>query len=314
MKRNCCTVLVALLAMTLVLPGCSTGQAKSITIAAQDSTESYILTAMAGDLLRNAGYRVNEKAGMKTADARTALIAGNIDAYIEYTGVAWIRYLKQTECIQDPVALFTKVRQSDLAANGIDWIDCMIRVNSSPALVTSKKFESYLGTSISMLAKVQQKSSEKSITDLLVSPNFYDVPDGFRSMEKKYQLVVPADKIQFYDTTSDISDQLYLEELAFSPTNYTFSIAALPLTEPKIRKFGFVVLKDDKGFFSVCNPALCIRKDVLTKYPGISDVLKPLTETLTQQDMITLNYEAEIDGLAPREVAARYLKEKGLIR
>ena len=73
-------------------------------------------------------------------------------------------------------------------------------------------------------------------------------------------------------------------------------------------------MKDDKGFFPVCNPALCIRKDVLTKYPEIPDVLKPLTETLTQQDMITLNYEAEIDGLAPREVAVRYLKEKGLVR
>lgn len=309
MKRNCCTVLVALLVMTLVLPGCSTGQAKSITIAAQDSTESYILTAMARELLTNAGYRVNEKAGMKTADARAALIAGNVDAYIEYTGVAWTRYLHKEEHINDPVALFNNLRQADLAANGIVWVDRM-NVDSSSALVISKKDTSFYGTSISTLARAQEESQTVAI-NFRIPSEFFGVPDGFRNMEKWYQMIVPTERIEFPDVrTGSIPDQLYLEEISITPC----SVAMMPLTEPKIRKFGFVVLKDDKGFFPVCNPALCIRKDVLTKYPGIPDVLKPLTETLTQQDMITLNYEAEIDGLAPREVAARYLKEKGLVK
>jgi len=309
MKRNCCTVLVALLVMTLVLPGCSTGQAGNITIAAQDSTESYILTAMARELLTNAGYRVNEKAGMKTADVRTALIGGNIDACIEYTGVAWTRHLRKTEHISDPVTLFNNLRQADLAANGIEWVDRM-NVDSSSTLVISKKDTSFYGTSISTLARAQKESQTVAINFRIPSESF-DIPDGFRNMEKWYQMIVPTERIEFPDArTGSIPDQLYLEEISITPC----SVAMMPLTEPKIRKFGFVVLKDDKGFFPVCNPALCIRKDVLAKYPGIPDVLKPLTETLTQQDMITLNYEVDVNGNVPREVAARYLKEKGLIK
>ena len=308
MKRNWCTVLVALLVMTLVLPGCSAGQAKPITIAAQDSTESYILTAMARELLADAGYRVNEKAGMKTADARAALIGGNIDACIEYTGVAWTRHLHKTEHISDPVALFSSLRQADLAANGLEWVDRM-NVDSSLALVISRTDVSFYGTSISTLATAQKESQTVAINFRIPSESF-DVPDGFRNMEKWYQMIVPAERIEFPDArTGSIPDQLYLEEISITPC----SVAMMPLTEPRIRKFGFVVLQDDKGFFPVCNPALCIRKDVLAKYPEIPDVLKPLTETLTQQDMITLNYEVEINGLAPREAAARYLKEKGLI-
>jgi len=313
MKRNCCTVLVALLVMALVLPGCSTGQAKSITIAAQDSTESYILTAMARELLTNAGYRVNEKAGMKTADVRTALIDGNIDACIEYTGVAWTRHLRKTEHISDPVALFNNLRQADLAANGLEWVDRM-NVDSSSALVISKKSIPYLGTSISTLVDAQIDSHELSISFRIPSESF-NVPDGFRMMEKSYITVVPAAwSLHQYDSASGAADGLYWTDLSSTPLMPLPCVAMLPLTEPKIRKFGFVVLKDDKGFFPVCNPALCIRKDVLAKYPEIPDVLKPLTETLTQQDMITLNHKAEIDGLAPRELAARYLKEKGLIK
>jgi len=313
MKRNCCTVLVALLVMALVLPGCSTGRAENITIAAQDSTESYILTSMARELLTNAGYRVNEKAGMKTADVRTALIGGNIDACIEYTGVAWTRHLRKTEHISDPVTLFNNLRQEDLAANGIEWVDRM-NVDSSSALVISKKSTPYLGTSISTLVDAQIRSHEVSLSFRVPSESL-DVPDGFRNMEKWYIMVVPAAwNLYLSDSASDAAYGLYWTELLSTSSMSLPCIAMLPLTAPKIRKFGLVVLKDDKGFFPVCNPALCIRKDVLTKYPGISDVLKPLTETLTQQDMITLNYEAEIDGLAPREVAARYLKEKGLIK
>jgi osmoprotectant transport system substrate-binding protein len=312
MKRNCCAVLVALLVMSLVLPGCFAGQTKPITIAAQDSTESYILTAMARELLTDAGYRVNEKAGMKTADARAALMAGNIDACIEYTGVAWTRYLHKTERISDAVALFNNLRQADLAANGIEWVDRM-NVDSSSALVISKKSIAYLGTSISTLVDAQIASHEVSLS-FRVSSESLDVPDGFRNMEKWYITVVPAAwNLYLSDSASDAADELYWTELLSTPSMPLPCIAMMPLTEPKIRKFGFVALKDDKGFFPVCNPAFCIRKDVLAKDPRISDVLKPLTATLTQQDMITLNYEAEIDGLAPREVAARYLREKGLI-
>ncbi len=308
MKRSCCVVLVALLVMTLVLPGCSTGQAKSITIVAQDSAESYILTAMVGDLLKQGGYHVDELAGMKGENARNALVDGTIDAYVEYTGVAWLRYLHKVERLQDPATLFDKIRQEDLAANGIEWVDRM-NVDSSSALVISKKDTSFYGTSISTLARAQEESHAVAINFRIPSESF-DVPDGFHNLEKWYQMTVPIERIEFPNsTTGDIPDYLYLEEISITPC----SVAMMSLTEPKIRKFGFVVLKDDKGFFPVCNPAFCIRKGVLAKYPEIPDVLKPLTETLTQQDMITLNYKVEIDGLAPREVAARYLKEKDLI-
>ncbi len=317
MKKGCCVAVIIMLVMTIILPGCApAGKTGSITITAQDATESYILTSMARDLLEQAGYRVNEEAGMKAVDARAALLTGKVDACIDYTGTAWLRYLKQTERIQDPAALFAKVQEKDLAANGIDWVDCMTGINSTPAVVVPKKVAQLMGTRISDLIDYQIKTSEQALNFSIPSDEYdEDVPGGFRRMMKWYIMTTTmALFVQPCDTTRVIADGLEFTDSLSAKKDPVPVAGILPRTEPCIQKYGLVILKDDKKFYSVCTPAFCIRKEVLARYPGIADVLRPLTTTLTQQDMITLNYRAEIDGLAPREVAAQYLKNKGLIR
>jgi glycine betaine/choline ABC-type transport system substrate-binding protein len=74
------------------------------------------------------------------------------------------------------------------------------------------------------------------------------------------------------------------------------------------------VLEDDLSFFPIYNPALCIRKEVLDKYPDIPKALEPLTKTLTTEDIINLNYLVDVEGKDHEAVAKAYLQEKGLIK
>jgi len=43
--------------------------------------------------------------------------------YWEYTGTAWINYLKHTEPIKDPARQYQAAAQEDLTKNHIKWLD-----------------------------------------------------------------------------------------------------------------------------------------------------------------------------------------------
>lgn len=137
-----------------------------------------------------------------------------------------------------------------------------------------------------------------------VNPEFYDRPDGFPALVKFYGMTVPAKQVKLMDagiTYQAVDSKQVDVAMAYS-------------TDGLLRKFDLQVLTDDKTFFPIYNPALCIQKDVLAKYPEIPTILDPLTKTLTTDDIIGMNYAVDVQGKAPEDVANQYLKDKGLIK
>lgn len=301
MRRCTALVLVVILAVTMSLSGCSSPQGKSITIASKDFTEGYVLTSLVAGLLRNEGFTVNEKAGMKTLIIRTALLSKQIDAYVEFTGTAWTTHLKQTEVIRDPVKLFDAVRTMDLADNGIDWVS-RIDFNDTYALAIRPADVGRFGTSISSLAAYVTEHPDAAL--FAVNAEFYQRPDGFPALTAFYGMSIPSGQVKIMDAG------LTYQALSGGQVD----VAMVYATDGLLRKFGLTVLKDDKSFFPPYNPALCIRKEVLARYPEIPDILAPLTKNLTTQDIIDLNYAVVVEGQSPQAVAGQYLKDKGLVQ
>jgi len=301
MRRSTCVLLVLLLVLTSALTGCSTPQAKTITIASKDFTEGYVLTALVVSLLKNAGFVVNEKAGMKTLIIRTALMSKQIDAYVEFTGTAWTTHLKKTDVIRDPVQLFDAVKQADLAANGIDWVS-RIDFNDTYALAVRKADSAKFVGTISGLADYL-KNNPKGVL-FAVNAEFYDRPDGFPALTKFYGMTVSSKQVRIMD--AGITYQAL--------DNKQVDAAMVYSTDGLLRKFNLQVLTDDKSFFPIYNPALCIQKDVLAKYPEIPTILAPLTEILTTNTITSLNYAVDVQEDSPEAVALRFLKDNGLIK
>jgi len=301
MRRSTCVLLVLLLVLTSALTGCSTPQAKTITIASKDFTEGYVLTALVVSLLKNAGFVVNEKAGMKTLIIRTALMSKQIDAYVEFTGTAWTTHLKKTDVIRDPVQLFDAVKQADLAANGIDWVS-RIDFNDTYALAVRKADSAKFVGTISGLADYL-KNNPKGVL-FAVNAEFYDRPDGFPALTKFYGMTVSSKQVKIMD--AGITYQAL--------DNKQVDAAMVYSTDGLLRKFNLQVLTDDKSFFPIYNPALCIQKDVLAKYPEIPTILAPLTEILTTNTITSLNYAVDVQEDSPEAVALRFLKDNGLIK
>ncbi len=301
MRRFSCTMLVLLLVATVALTGCAKPAAKSITIASKDFTEGYVLTSLVAGMLRNAGFTVDEKAGMKTLIIRTALTSKQIDAYVEFTGTAWTTHLKKTDVIRDPVALFDAVKQADLTANGIDWVS-RIDFNDTYALAIRNADVAKFGSSISSLAAYVAQNPKGAL--FAVDSEFYERPDGFPALIKFYEMSIPSNQVKIMG--AGITYQAL--------DNKQVDVAMTYSTDGLLRKFNLQVLDDDKSFFPIYNPALCIQKDVLAKYPEIPTILAPLTEILTTDAITSLNYAVDVQGDSPEAVALRYLKDNDLIK
>jgi osmoprotectant transport system substrate-binding protein len=273
--------------------------ADKITVGAKNFTEQYILGHMITKLLKKAGYDVDTKMGTGSTVTRKALETGQTDLYPEYTGTAWMLYLKHDSVITDPEELYEKVKKEDLEKNGIVWLEPS-GVNNTYAMAITKDATGTIGTTLSDLAKYVNAHPGEVVFG--IDQEFYERSDGFFAMAEHYGMKVDKNQIR----TMEVG--LTFEAMERGQVDVTMVFA----TDGKIKKFDLHVLEDDKQFFPVYSLAVCIRKDVLDKHPDLKEILTPISD-LTDEIMQELNYRVDVQGLPEEMVAEEYLKEKGLI-
>jgi len=272
---------------------------KEITVGAKNFTEQYVLGNIMSILLENNGFTVNEKFGTGSAITREGLTSGQTDLYAEYTGTASLVYLKHEEVITDPVALYEKVKKEDLEKNNIVWLE-RSTINNTYAIALTKEQAKEIGTNLSNLAEYVNQHH-----DLIwgIDHEFAERVDGLPGLAEHYGMNINNENIKTMEAG------LAYESLDRGQTDITMVFA----TDGKIKKYNLVVLEDDKNFFPVYNICVCIRKDILDKYPEIREILKPISK-LDNETMTELNYQVDATGLPARLVAKNFLKEKGYIK
>jgi osmoprotectant transport system permease protein len=79
-----------------LLPLASFGKPASYVIGAKNFSEQYILAELMADRLHDQGAEVRRKEDLGSAIAYRALAAGEIDAYVDYSGTLWTNVLQRT--------------------------------------------------------------------------------------------------------------------------------------------------------------------------------------------------------------------------
>lgn len=307
-SRRAAAVLVT---ATLALAGCAgqyggggEGPLKGAEIAfgSKDFTEQKVLGQIAVQYLRSQGADVWDQTGLVSSQAvRDSLTRGDIDAYWEYTGTAWITYFGNDEPIADPEKQFEAVRDAD-AKRGIAWID-KAPLNNTYAFAIKRAKAEELG--IDSLAQIKDLIASPKGKDLTfcVESEFANRPDGMPGVQRTYGFKVPANRILRLDTG-----------LIYSQTaNGTCTFGEVFETDGRIKGLDLQLLKDPKKFFPPYNAAISIRQDVLDEHPQIESLMKPIAAKLTTSQMQTLNAEVDIEGRLPDKVAKDWLKDEGFV-
>lgn len=288
-----------------------------VRIGSKNFTEQLILGEMYALLLENAGIATEKQLNLAgTEVAQSALVAGEIDLYPEYTGTGLTVVLGMpvNEVMQatpvggmpeaTPVGAEASVDQRvyDLVSEGyadqfdLIWLDQSAFNNTQALVITQDAAE---GGSIETISQLAPKAGEITI---VAAADALDRDDGIRGIEETYGLtfgnVVTVDPSLRYQAIEDGQAQAVL---AFS-------------TDGQIAGMDLVLLEDDKNLWLPYHVAPVVRDATLTAYPGIADALNPLASVLTDDVMAGLNWQVDgPDKLDPEEVARTFLTEQGLI-
>ena len=271
-----------------------------VVIGSKNFTEQYIL----GELLaltieKNTDIPVQRQFNLGgTQFAFEAIRTGDIDMYPEYTGTALLSLLKE-ELMADPDRVFNLVKNRYEQNYDLTWAKPFGFNNTYVFAVRNDD------TALTDIKTVSQLANMPDGPKILIAVNheFMDRPDGFYYVKRKYNLPIVQANVVNLDTGlmyTAIRDQRVDAIVAFS-------------TDGRIKAFNLRTLKDDLRVFPPYEPAAVIRKDTLKKYPELVEVLDKLSGVITDEEMMQMNYEVDHLDQAPKQVAARFLVEKGII-
>jgi osmoprotectant transport system substrate-binding protein len=273
-------------------------------VGSKEFTEQKVLGQIAVKALDATGARVGKLVDIAgTTNVRTALTAGQIDMYWEYTGTGWSTHLKHEtkDAPKDPAALYQAVSSED-KANKVAWLDAA-PLNNSYAIATAKGRDTELGvTKLSDYAALVQRDPAKA--KMCMAAEFLTRDDGFPGLEKGYGFDLPPDGVAELEL-SLIPPQV--------KAGQSCSFGEVTTTDGAVSANDLVIVDDDKKFFVNYNAAMTVRQDVLDKNPKLADVFNPIAKVLTTEDVRKLNERVDVGGELPEDVAEDFLKSKGFI-
>ena len=84
-------------------------------------------------------------------------------------------------------------------------------------------------------------------------------------------------------------------------------------TDGRLENSNIVVLEDDNDFYPSYYAGTVINQQTLIDHPEVADALDYLTGNISTEDMKHMNYEVDIEGKDPSDVAHDFLVSKHLI-
>lgn len=280
----------------------------AVRVGSKIDTEGSLLGNLILQVLEAGGIRTENKVQLgNTKIVRSALMAGEIDIYPEYTGNgAFMFSVEKDPAWKDAKAGYEKVKALDFQANKIVWLEpapanntWAIAIRKDVATAHKLKTLDDLGRWIAGGGKFK----------LAASAEFVERPDALPAFQTAYGFKLKQDQLLTLaggDTTVTIK--------AAAEQTSGVNAAMAYGTDGPVAALGLVVLDDTKGVQPIYAPAPIIRAEVLDKHPKIRDLLAPVFRTLDGPTLQSLNARIALGGEDAKKVAASYLKSKGFTK
>jgi osmoprotectant transport system substrate-binding protein len=294
--------IIMTLVIVLTITACGSEKANTepgkIVISSKKFTEQIILNHLLAEYLKaNTDLDVKVEDGLGGVFVlHEAMKKGDIDMYVEYTGTGYLNVLKnEYKEGMSPEDVYNETKEQYKEEFNITWLD-QLGFNNTYALA--------------MRADLAEELGVETYSDLVEhSPNlnfgadaeFFERSDGFDALEAAYGFD--------FGKTTNIDPDLQYE----AAKNGEIDVITAFSTDARIKQFDLKILQDDKEFFPPYHAAPIIRQEVLDANPGLEETLNKLSGILTDEKMLELNSQVNLDKKDPKEVAIQFLKEEGLI-
>jgi osmoprotectant transport system permease protein len=280
-------LLAGVVLTSVVLANRAGGQ---IVVGSKNFTEQIVLGELvAQQIERETGLRVDRRLNLGgTLICDRALLTGDIDVYVEYTGTALTAIFKQP-ISNDAATVFDTVRDQ-YARSGRTLL---------PALGFNNTF------AILVRGADARERALRTIDDVVpMAPQwragfgyeFLERPDGFPGLARVYGL-------RFAQPPTVMDLTLSYRALASRQVD----LIAGDATAGLIKGLDLFHLEDNRHYFPPYDAAPVARAETLLRYPQVRRALEALGGRITADAMRAMNYAADVNKEDPAAIARRFL-------
>ena len=298
---------LALLAAT-GLPAQAQAQAQApVRVASKIDTEGSLLGQLIIRTLEANGIKTENKLQLgNTKIVRTALLAGEIDIYPEYTGNgAFFLTDEKNPAWKSAQAGYNRVKLLDFERNRLIWLQPAPANNTWAIAVRHDLAASQKLTTLADLGKYVAGGGKLK---LAASAEFVERPDALPAFQAAYGFKLRQDQL----LTLAGGDTAVTIKAAAEQTSGVNAAMAYG-TDGPVAALGLLILDDPLGVQPVYAPAPVVRVEVLDRQPKIASVLGPVFKALDGPTLQRLNAQIALEGQDARKVAEAFLKSKGLL-
>ena len=279
----------------------------AVVVSSKLSSESAMIGEMIRLLLEAHGVPTVDRMTLgATPVVRKALLAGEIDLYVEYTGNAGLFFNDpDNPAWKDLRKGYELGARLDYAANHIVWLTPADASNAWALAVRHDVAEKQRLVTLSDFARWV---SGGGAVMLACSAEFANA-GTLRSLERTYGFTLRSDQMIVLaggETSATIT-------AAAARTN-GINTAMVYGTDGGIVAANLVVLEDDRHDQPVYAPVPTMREAALREYPQVASIVRPLMQSLTRDKLQRLNARVQVNGEAAEAVAQDYLHAAGFIR
>ncbi len=285
--RTVLSIMVVLCGFSETL--CWSEDSPVVRVGSKAFTESVVLGEIIEHLISDAGGKPEHLAELGgTQICWKALLAGDIDCYVEYTGTIQQEILtgesiRGDESMRDALALRKVVMSRHLGFN-----------NTYALGMPEDLAEKWKIRTISDLAACPELPRLK----MRFSDEFLERADGWRGLRKEYGFPEVAER--------GIDHSLAYRGLQTGSHHVTDVFT----TDAEIRLYHIRVLEDDRGYFPLYHAVMLTRSDLSERAPKVAESLLRLEHQVDNSTMIDLNAKAKLDRIDESRVAAEFLRDR----
>ena len=279
-----------------------------VRVGSKIDTEGKLLGNIMVLALEAKGIKTENKVSLgNTKIVRTALLAGEIDLYPEYTGNgAFMLGVDNSPAWKDFRAGYELAKKMDFEKNKIVWLE-PANANNTWAIAVRKDIAA--ANQLRTMDDLGRYIAKGGAFKLAASAEFMERADAMPAFQNAYGFKLRPDQALVLaggDTAATIK--------AAAEKTSGVNAAMAYGTDGSLAALGLLVMEDPKGVQPVYGPAPLVREEVLKRHPAIATILAPIFKSLDRPTLQTLNARIQLEGQDPRKVASGYLQSKGFLK
>jgi len=297
-----------LLAAALLLIPFTAQAQTAVRVASKIDTEGSLLGNLIVQVLEANGIKTENRLQLgNTKVVRTALTAGEIDIYPEYTGNGAFFFAdEKNPAWKDLKAGYERVKALDQEKNKLTWLQ-PAPANNTWAIAIRKDVAA--SQKLKSLDDFGRWVTGGGTVKLAASAEFVERPDALPAFQSAYGFKLKQDQL----LTLAGGDTAVTIKAAAEQTSGVNAAMAYG-TDGPVAALGLVILDDTRGVQPVYAPAPVVRAEVLARLPKIAQVLDPVFRTLDTPTLQRLNAQIALEGQDAKKVAENHLRAKGFLK